>query len=144
MSLESYNKPPIALFFEIAEYKHLPKVLLALAELKDSSTLSGIQNCLVSHRQWAGRPSLSKTLDRGIKMKLLRKNKKFELTELGKQCADFLKKGIGKFIRIIFSRVAAMLIGGKPNTLGRCQQSRQSENRLGFQLFLFSFVVFTT
>jgi len=94
MSLDSYSRNFIASFFEIADYKHLPKVLLALDELKRPSSHSDIENCFVDHRQRVVYASLRKTIRKGIQLKLIKKNEKYELTELGRQWADIFRRAI--------------------------------------------------
>lgn len=94
MSLEGYTKEFIAFFFEIAEYKHLPKVLLALDELGKPSSHSDIENCFVDHRQRVVYASLRKTIKKGIELKLIRRNEKYHLTELGERWAKTFRKAI--------------------------------------------------
>lgn len=92
MSLEDFNEEKVKTFFEIADYKHLPKLLLAIDELNRASSLADIENIFVDHRQKARYSSLTKTIKRAKKMKLIEGDNQYSLTNYGKENVEFLKK----------------------------------------------------
>jgi len=96
MSLESFNNEKIRDVFELACYKHLPKLLLALDELNKPSPMSAIENCFVWHRQSVRYGSLKKTIKKAKELDLVHGEKEFSLTKLGKEKMELLRETLTK------------------------------------------------